>query len=148
MMSVPRRNPRSPPRSSFPAVLRILQTASMAACRKPVQAVAWRAPRQRLSVAAMKRLSCMAAAAALFLATPANAIVGGAASSTEEISRTIVTIVGSRGNFCSGALIAPPLVLAHCVQVGAEYKIVEYGADRQPQLRDVKNVATHPQFNM
>src|SRR5947207_1165499 len=150
MMSVPRRNPRSPPRSSFPAVLRILQTASMAACRKPVQAVAWRAPRQRLSVAAMKRLSCMAAAAALFLATPANAIVGGAASSTEEISGTIVTIVGSRGNFCSGALIAPTLVLtvAHCVQGGAEYKIVEYGADRQPQLQDVKNVARQPQFNV
>jgi len=92
----------------------------------------------------------MAAAAALFLATPANAIVGGAASSTEEISRTIVTIVGSRGNFCSGALIAPTLVLtvAHCVQGGAEYKIVEYGADRQPQLQDVKNVARHPQFNV
>ena len=81
----------------------------------------------------------MAAAAALFLATPANAIVGGAASSTEGIGRTIVTIVGSRGNFCSGALIAPTLVLtvAHCVQGGAEYKIVEYGADRQPHLQDV-----------
>src|SRR5438445_3956022 len=104
----------------------------MAACCKPVQAVAWRAPRQRLSVAAMKRLSWMAAAA-LFLATPADAIVGGAAPSSDGIGRTIVTIVGSRGNFCSGALIAPTLVLtvAHCVQPGAEYKIVEYGADGQ-----------------
>ena len=92
----------------------------------------------------------MAAAAALFLATPAGAIVGGAAPSTEGIGHTIVTIVGSRGNFCSGALIAPTLVLtvAHCVQGGAEYKIVEYGADRQPQLQDVKNVARHPQFNV
>ncbi len=92
----------------------------------------------------------MAAAAALFLATPAGAIVGGAAPSTEGIGHTIVTIVGSRGNFCSGALIAPTLVLtvAHCVQGGAEYKIVEYSADQQPQLQDVKNVATHPQFNM
>ena len=42
-------------------------------------------------------------AAALFLATPAHAIVGGAAPSTEGVGRTIVTIVGSRGNFCSGA---------------------------------------------
>jgi secreted trypsin-like serine protease len=104
----------------------------------------------RLSVAAMKLSFCSAAAAALLLATPAGAIVGGAAPSTEGIGRAVVTIVGSRGNFCSGALIAPTLVLtvAHCVQAGAEYKIVEYGADRQPQLRDVTNVATHPQFNM
>jgi secreted trypsin-like serine protease len=92
----------------------------------------------------------MVAAAALLLTTPAGAIVGGAVSSTEGIGRSVVTIVGSRGNFCSGALIAPTLVLtvAHCVQPGAEYRIVEYGADRQPQLRDVTSVATHPQFNM
>jgi secreted trypsin-like serine protease len=98
----------------------------------------------------MKISSRMIAATALFLATPAHAIVGGAAPSTEGIGRTIVTIVGSRGNFCSGALITPTLVLtvAHCVQPGAEYKIVEYGADRQPQLQEVTKVATHPQFNM
>jgi Trypsin len=98
----------------------------------------------------MKSLSWMAIAASLCLATPACAIVGGAAPSTDGIGRTIVTIVGSRGNFCSGALIAPTLVLtvAHCVQPGAEYKIVEYGADRQPQLQDVTRVATHPQFIM
>jgi len=70
--------------------------------------------------------------------------------STEGIGRSIVTIVGSRGNFCTGALIAPRLVLtaAHCVQPGAIYKIVEYGADRQPRLQDVKNVGIHPAFNM
>ena len=56
-------------------------------------------------------------------------------------ARSVVTIVGSRGNFCTGALIAPKLVLtaAHCVQPGADYKIVEYGADRQPSLQDVKS---------
>ena len=65
-------------------------------------------------------------------------------------SRSVVTIVGSRGNFCTGALIAPKLVLtaAHCVQPGADYKIVEYGADKQPQLRDVRTVAIHPAFKM
>src|SRR5437016_12945291 len=96
------------------------------------------------------KISPLIVAGLLFLETPAGAIVGGAASSTEGIARTIVTIVGSRGNFCSGALIAPTLVLtvAHCVQGGAEYKIVEYGADRQPHLQDVINVARHPQFNM
>ena len=87
---------------------------------------------------------------ALLLSVPAHAIVGGGAPSTEGVARTVVTIVGSRGNFCTGALIAPKLVLtaAHCVQPGADYKIVEFGADRQPSLQDVKTVAIHPGFNM
>jgi secreted trypsin-like serine protease len=92
----------------------------------------------------------MIAVLALLLSAPADAIVGGGVPSAEGVGRSIVTIVGSRGNFCTGALIAPRLVLtaAHCVQPGAVYKIVEYGADKQPQLRDVKNVAIHPAFNM
>jgi hypothetical protein len=87
---------------------------------------------------------------ALLLSVPAHAIVGGGAPSTEGVGRSVVTIVGSRGNFCTGAVIAPKLVLtaAHCVQPGAQYKIVEYGADRQPSLQDVKTVAIHPGFNM
>ena len=40
------------------------------------------------------------------------------------------------------------LTVAHCVQPGADYKIVEYGADKQPSLQDVKTVAVHPGFNM
>jgi secreted trypsin-like serine protease len=98
----------------------------------------------------MRTLTVTAAALALSLSGPAAAIVGGAAPSTEGISRSVVTIVGSRGNFCTGSLIAPSLVLtvAHCVQPGAEYKIVEYDAERKPQLRDVKRVATHPGFQM
>jgi secreted trypsin-like serine protease len=98
----------------------------------------------------MKILLRLIASLALLLTVPANAIVGGGAPSTEGVARAIVTIVGSRGNFCTGALIAPKLVLsvAHCVQPGADYKIVEYGADRQPSLQDVKAVAIHPGFNM
>src|SRR6185295_20149502 len=89
-------------------------------------------------------------AATLLCATPALAIVGGGAASSDGVSRAVVTIVGSRGNFCTGSVIAPRLVLtaAHCVQPGADYKIVEYGADRQPSLQDVKTVAVHPGFNM
>src|SRR6202045_5230842 len=98
----------------------------------------------------MKILPRMVAVSALFLAAPADAIVGGGVPSAAGVGRSVVTIVGSRGNFCTGALIAPKLVLtaAHCVQPGADYKIVEYGADRQPQLQDVNSVAIHPAFNM
>jgi secreted trypsin-like serine protease len=87
---------------------------------------------------------------ALTVTSPASAMVGGAAASDDGIGRSVVTIIGSRGTFCSGALIAPDLVLsaAHCVMPGADYRIVLYDAQRQPQLREVKRVASHPQFNV
>jgi secreted trypsin-like serine protease len=86
----------------------------------------------------------------MVLASPSHAIVGGAAPAPETIARSVVTIVGSRGNFCTGSVIAPSLVLtvAHCVQPGADYKIVQYGTDKTPQLQDVKSVAIHPGFRM
>ncbi len=100
-----------------------------------------------------KHTSLFAVLAAVFclaLAAPAAAIVGGGAPSADGIGRNVVTIVGSRGNFCSGTMIAPNIALtaAHCVQSGATYKIVEYDAQRTPQLRDVAQIATHPQFNL
>jgi hypothetical protein len=100
--------------------------------------------------AAMKILALLVASLALLVCAPAYAIVGGGVPSSEGIGRSVITIVGSRGNFCTGALIAPKLVLtaAHCVQPGAVYKIVEFGADKQPQLQEVKNVAVHPAFNI
>jgi hypothetical protein len=100
--------------------------------------------------AAMKNLARIIVALALLTTAPAYAIVGGGAPSADGVGRSIVTIVGSRGNFCTGAVIAPKIVLtaAHCVQPGADYKIVEYGADKQPSLQDVKSVAIHPGFKM
>jgi secreted trypsin-like serine protease len=90
------------------------------------------------------------AAVTFCLATPADAIVGGAEPAPDSVARSIVTIVGSQATFCTGSLIAPGLVLtvAHCVQPGAEYKVVLYDADRKPQLQDVKAVAIHPAFKM
>src|SRR5581483_911081 len=98
----------------------------------------------------MRISSVMVATAALLLAKPAGAIVGGAAPAPDAIARSVVTIVGSRGNFCTGSLIAPALVLtvAHCVQPGSDYRIVLYGADAKPELQDVKAVAIHPGFRM
>jgi hypothetical protein len=107
-------------------------------------------PATRAIAAAMKVLARIIASLALLAAAPAYAIVGGGAPSADGVGRSVVTIVGSRGNFCTGALIAPRIVLtaAHCVQPGADYKIVEYGADKQPSLQDVKSVAIHPAFKM
>jgi secreted trypsin-like serine protease len=83
------------------------------------------------------------------LASPAAAIVGGGSAASPPVSAAIVTVVGSRGNFCTGALIAPDLVLtaAHCVLPGAIYKVVD-DSSRTPRLLDAKNVASHPAFNL
>ena len=64
------------------------------------------------------RILAPLAASFVLLTSPAHAIVGGPPPSTEGIGNSVVTIVGSRGTFCSGGLIAPRLVLtvAHCVQ--------------------------------
>src|ERR1700751_988853 len=96
----------------------------------------------------MRRFLSLIASAVL--ASPCYAIVGGAAPSNDGPARAVVTIVGSGGNFCTGSLIAPTLGLsvAHCVQPGADCKIVEYDAARTPQLKDVKRVAIHPGFQM
>lgn len=78
---------------------------------------------------------------------PAVALVGGAQPVTGP--HAAVMIVGSRGNSCTGIAIARDLVLtaAHCVPPGADYKLVEYDAQRQPRLRDTQSIARHPQFS-
>jgi hypothetical protein len=107
--------------------------------------------RDRIAAGCFRQMKSAATLlAGVLLAVPAHAIVGGGVPSAQGVGRSVVTIVGSRGNFCTGTLIAPKLVLtvAHCVQPGATYKIVEYGADQKPVLRDVRTVAIHPGFNM
>jgi secreted trypsin-like serine protease len=98
----------------------------------------------------MKHLRYMLPILALLTASPAGAIVGGAPPATDGTGRSVVTIVGSRGTFCSGALIAPRLVLTagHCVQAGTEYRIVEYDAAHRPQLKTVRRALAHPGFNV
>jgi secreted trypsin-like serine protease len=97
----------------------------------------------------MKKIAILAAATWL-ASSPAHAIVGGGTPQADGIVRSIVTIVGSRGNFCTGTLIAPTVVLtaAHCVQPGAVYKLAETNSDGKPQLADSRAIAIHPAFSV
>jgi hypothetical protein len=81
---------------------------------------------------------------------PAGAMVGGAGAPPAAIATSVVLIVGSRGNFCTGTAIAPDLILtvAHCVLPGSDYKIVQYDSARKPLLRDVASVTAHPKFDL
>jgi Trypsin len=84
----------------------------------------------------------------LALATgPAAAIVGGASFADQAIARHVVIIVGGR-NLCTGVAIAPDLVLtaAHCVPSAGKYRLVTFEG-RRPEVKDVANVAAHPQFS-
>jgi hypothetical protein len=88
--------------------------------------------------------------ALLLSALPAAAMVGGAPPAAPAIARHVVLIVGSRGTFCTGVAIARDLVLtaAHCTLPGADYKLMEFDAAHQPVLKDVADIAHHPQFDL
>src|SRR5205085_8022718 len=90
-----------------------------------------------------------AALALTLVSVPASAIVGGGGAPSEPIARAVVTIIGSRGTFCSGTLIAQDIVLtaAHCVLPGADYKVIVPG-ETPPRLNDVRRTAAHPDFNV
>jgi secreted trypsin-like serine protease len=83
------------------------------------------------------------------IAAPASAMVGGGGAPADSVARAVVTIIGSRGTFCTGSLIAQDLVLtaAHCLMPGADYKVILPG-ETPPRLLDVRRTASHPQFNV
>src|SRR5262249_62210871 len=95
-----------------------------------------------------RSLAALATLALLLASLPAAAMVGGAPPAAPAIARHVVLIVGSRGTFCTGVAIARDLVLtaAHCTLPGAEHKLMEFDAAHQPVLKDVSDIARHPQF--
>jgi hypothetical protein len=98
----------------------------------------------------MLRYLCLALTFTCFTGASAVAIVGDASEIPDPTAQPEVMIVGSGGTFCTGAVIAPDLVLtaAHCIAAKTEYKLVETGPDRKPVFRDVAQVARHPQFSL
>ena len=95
------------------------------------------------------RRHALALTVMLSFCAPAAAMVGGAATLSSH-GQPVVMIVSDRGSFCTGTAIARDLVLtaAHCVLPGADYKLLEFDAERKPQLRDVASIARHPQFQI
>jgi secreted trypsin-like serine protease len=85
----------------------------------------------------------------LIAATPGSAMVGGAPLAPPDIARHVVLIVGSRGNSCTGAVVAPDVVItgAHCVLPGFDYKWVDFDAAGAPKLRDIATIVRHPEFS-
>jgi hypothetical protein len=97
----------------------------------------------------MIRVALAAAGACLSL-LPAAAMVGGAQPAGEGLGRAVVMLTGSHGTFCSGVALARDLLLTagHCVLPGANYKLIEFDAARQPALRDIADIARHPEFDV
>ena len=105
------------------------------------------------------RLAVLALSGALGLAvgpgvTPrgasAVAMVGGAPSAAEGVGRSVVMILGSYGTACTATAIARDLLLtaAHCVQPGADYKLVDKTPGREPILKDIARIERDPQFEL
>jgi len=88
--------------------------------------------------------------ALLFIVAPASAMVGGAPPAADGVGRSVVLILGSYGTACTATAIARDLLLtaAHCVQPGADYKLVDSAAGREPVLKDTTRIERDPQFDM
>jgi Trypsin len=87
---------------------------------------------------------------AVLAAAPAGAMVGGAPPAADGAGRSVVMIVGSYGTACTATAIARDLLLtaAHCVEPGAEYKLVDSAAGREPALKDITRIERDPQFDL
>jgi hypothetical protein len=81
---------------------------------------------------------------------PAAAMVGGAQSAAGGVGRSVVMILGSYGTACTATAIGHDLLLtaAHCVQPGADYKLVDSASAERPVLKDIARIERDPQFDI
>lgn len=94
----------------------------------------------------MHRLAA-ALLAALLLATPARAIVGGGPADA-ALSAETAMIVSTRGATCTGVVLGPNVLLtaAHCVEPAADYAVVVFEGGT-PRLIPIDRKAVHPSFD-
>jgi secreted trypsin-like serine protease len=96
----------------------------------------------------MRALTLAFAAITLF-ACPAQAVLLGSASRDPNgLRRSVVSVENSLGELCSGAVIAPDLVLtaAHCVIDPAAYRVVAVDRAFKRQRMGIAAVVMHPTF--
>jgi len=81
---------------------------------------------------------------------PAIAMVGGAQPAADGAGRSVLMILGSYGTACTATAIARDLLLtaAHCVQPGADYKLVASEPGHEPALKDIARIERDPQFDL
>jgi secreted trypsin-like serine protease len=80
----------------------------------------------------------------------AGAMVGGAPQAADGAGRSVVMVLGSYGTACTATAIARDLLLtaAHCVQPGADYKLVASEPGQEPVLKDISRIERDPQFEL
>jgi len=95
-------------------------------------------------------LAAAAGFAALELPQCGQAMVGSAPPAPAELGRTVVMILGSTGTACTATAIGSDLLLtaAHCVQPGADYKVLGSEPGQPPVLKNIVHIERHPQFDI
>jgi secreted trypsin-like serine protease len=90
--------------------------------------------------------SVAALAATVLSLAPAAAMVGGATPAADGIARSVVMVLGSRGNLCTGTALARDLVLtaAHCVTSAPEHRILPA---KGAALMEIRTASVHPGFS-
>jgi hypothetical protein len=95
-----------------------------------------------------KKAASMLLAAALILAAPAHAIVGGA-EHDGSLARGAVMVLSSKGGVCSAVIVDADVVLtaAHCATGAPEHRVHWRGEDGQPELVRPAAKAVHPGYD-
>lgn len=77
-------------------------------------------------------------------------MVGGAPPAPGEFGRSVVMILGSSGTACTATAIGRDVLLtaAHCVQPGADYKLLGSEPGQPPALKTIVRIERHPQFDV
>ncbi|WP_439573055.1 S1 family peptidase [Phreatobacter sp.] len=81
-------------------------------------------------------------------ASPVRAVIGGSPVAQGDAAAAHTVMISGRNGFCSGAVIAPQLVLtaAHCVDGGDQLAVLVFGAGRVPVFNEVTGRAVHPAY--